>query len=169
MTRSKSRDTGFISADPLHASTQERVVESARRFAVRFAIAVKALKTYPPTHPTHEFSHRGIASALTEIYEIQGAADLGMELDGVEIGELRANLDPAQNSNLHDLHAWLRRRDTQIVRVTNVVTPAQIQRFFSAAMEIGDELSPTEAREAINASLAGSGIGHIVLDSHRVR
>lgn len=154
-------------SDLLGSAVQEKLIDSARRFVLRLSGAINSLKTYPVDHPSLQFSHRGIAGALSEIYELNGSAVLELDGDGVRIGDLRADVDPAQHPHMRDLQTWLQRRDTQTLRIDDVVTAEQVHTLLALAVEI-DDLSPPEAREHINRSLSSQALGHLVLGSDRV-
>lgn len=154
--------------DALDWAVQEKVIESARRLVLRLAGAVNSLKTYPVDHPSLQFSHRGIAGALTEIYELVGTSVLELHEDAVLIGDLRADIDPVQHPHMRDLTAWMKRHDALTLRVDGTVTPEQVQRFLAVASET-EALTPPQAREHVNRVLAEESIGQIQIGANRVR
>jgi HD-GYP domain-containing protein (c-di-GMP phosphodiesterase class II) len=154
--------------DALDWAAQEKVVEAARRFALRFSGAVNSLKTYAVDHPSMQFSHRGVASALSEIYELTGSSVLEVENEAILVGELRAELEPAQHPHVRDMVAWMRRRDAQAFSLSGPVSPEQVQRFIELSAVV-EELAPSEAREHINRLLLAEEGAPIHLVAHRDR
>lgn len=154
--------------DALDWAAQEKVVEAARRFALRLAGAVNSLKSYAVDHPSMQFTIRGVASALSEIYELSGNSVLEVEAEAVLVGDLRAELDPEQHPHLRDLITWMRRRDTHAFSLTGPVSPEQVQRLLEVAAQVED-LAPSEAREQVNRLLLGEEGAPVHLAAHRDR
>ena len=154
--------------DALDWAAREKVIEAARRFALRFSGAINSMKTYAIDHPSMLHSHRGVAGALSEIYELAGSTVLEVEAEAILVGELRAELDVAQHPHVRDLVTWMRRRDAHSFLLQGVLGPEQVQRFLEVAAQV-DELAPSEAREHINRALSGEDGVPLHLGTHRAR